>query len=415
MGKSRYQAVSSFGILVISFSANLVSPVQANEMLKNLEADTWVKIPNTKMRSVCTTEAEFPTVQGVGGCNMVMGAWSGGAYAAASKKMWIWGGGHADYWGNELYAFDIESLQWTRITDPSPVTTEALSQDPMPNGAPVSRHTYDGLAFIDHVGRLFAYGGSMGGNGYGTQVTWVFDPQTKTWTNRNPSGLENRPGANCCNFMGEYDPVSRKVYLRDPNWLCAYDYDKNSWAHIKSWEHNWDPGKGVIDTKRRLLITLGSKEFLVYDIAMDRDITVDWKTVGGEEIINGYGVGAAYDINSDQIVGWVGGAVQVLNMDSKVWVKKSNLGAPAKAIQQGTYGRFRYIPDDNVFILINGVDEDVYFYKLTAGAGRQVATRPQERSTGILPYPAPVSALLSADGRKRNWRFGIFIHNSPPR
>jgi hypothetical protein len=367
-----------FLVSVIVLFSFLATVLYGNEMLKNLPPDTWTKIPNTKMRSVCTTEAQFPQAQGVGGCTMVMDAWSGGTYESAKKRVWIWGGGHADYYGNELYAFDIESLKWTRITDPSPVTTAGLSQDPMPNGEPVSRHTYDGLAFLDHAGLFFAYGGSMGGNGYGTQVTWVFNPVTKKWTNQNPSGSVNRPGTNCCNFMGEYDPISRKVYMRDPNWLCAYDYDNNSWTRLKSWEHSWDPGKAVIDTKRHLFITLGSKEFLVYDISANKDVTPQWKTMGGDAIINGYGIGAAYDKKSDQIVGWAGGAVQVLNMETKTWVIKSSQGAPLKPIPQGTYGRFRYIPDDNVFVLINGVDEDVHFYKLTSGGGT-----PSENTTKI--------------------------------
>ena len=36
---------------------------------------------------------------------------------------------------------------------------------------------------------------------------------------------------------------------------------------------------------------------------------------------------------------------------------------------RGTYGRWRYIPRVNAFILVNDVDENVYFYKHTGGCG----------------------------------------------
>lgn len=354
--------------LILLFLATLAG---ANPLLRDLPADTWYRAPATKLRGLCPSESQFPGVRGGSGCAMVMGAWSGGAYDEAGKRLWIWGGGHGDYSGNELYAFDVEKLAWSRVTDPSPVT--ALSADPMPDGNPISRHTYDGLAFISHANRFFGYGGSMAGNGYGTEVTWTFDPAARKWRNMAPAGSGNRPTTNCCNFTGEYDPATRKVFLRDPNWLCAYDYDRNAWTRVKSWEHTWGPGKGVVDTKRRLLFTIGSKEFLVYDIASGQDVSADWKTSGGDSLINGYGAGAAYDSRADRLVGWMGGGVFTLNMETKVWSRMSAQGSPAKQIETGTYGRFRYVPDDNVFILANGVDEDVYFYKPASGGGSAAA------------------------------------------
>jgi hypothetical protein len=358
---------------VAALLLSLVSSVLANDVLKALPADSWYRVPNSKLRPLCPSEAQFPGVRGGSGCAMVMEAWSGGAYDSAGKRLWVWGGGHGDYSGNELYAFGLEKLTWTRVTDPSPITT--LSADPMPDGSPVSRHTYDGLAFISHAGRFFGYGGSMAGNGYGTQVTWTFDPAGKQWRNMDPAGPANRPATNCCNFNGEYDPATRKVYLRDPNWLCAYDYDKNIWSHVRSWEHGWGPGKGVIDTKRRLLFTTGSKEFLVYDIAGDKDVSADWQTRGGDSLIDGYGAGAAYDSQTDRLVGWLGGGVFALNMQTKVWTRMNAQGAPPKQLSNGTYGRFRYVPEDNVFILVNGIDEDVFFYKLSSGGGSTLAAK----------------------------------------
>jgi hypothetical protein len=386
-------------------SATVISP-HANELLKNLPADSWYKAADTPMRKVCPSETQFPDIRGSNGCSMVMEGWSGGAYEAGRKRLWVWGGGHGDYWGDELYAFDVEAMKWLRVTDPAPIT--ALSQDPMPDGSPVSRHTYDGLAFIGHADRLFAYGGSMGGNGYGTQVTWTFDPAATKWTDRIPAGKENGPATACCNFNGEYDPDSRLVFMRDPNWLCAYDYDKNAWTHVREWPHLWGPGKTVVDAKRHLLFTVGSGEFFAYDIRGNLDVTSRWKTSGGDSLINGWGVGAAYDAHSDCLVGWTGGGVWVLDMQAKTWSRKSAAGGPAKQLENGTFGRFRYVPDDNVFVLANGVDEDVYFYKLTAGGGDASAIHvPTSMGKSPQAIMQPDGKALGADGRLRERAAGL--------
>ena len=95
------------------------------------------------------------------------------------------------------------------------------------------------------------------------------------WTDRKPSGYANRPQNACCNFTAEYDPHTRKVFMRDPDWLVAYDYQANSWSRLREWNHSWGPGKAVIDTKRRLHFTIGSGEFLVYDIQKNQDLSAE--------------------------------------------------------------------------------------------------------------------------------------------
>jgi hypothetical protein len=334
-----------------------------NETLINLPADTWYSVPNSKMKAVCIT----PSPGGVVGCEAIISAWNGGVYDPNLRKMIIWGGGHDDYHGNEVYAFNIVTLKWERMTDPSPIG--AFNVDPLPDGKPASRHTYDGLAYVDHAKKMFAYGGARARDGFGTEVTWTFDPSTKGWDNRVPAGNLNRPSANCCNFSGDYDRVTKKVLMRDPNYVTAYDYDKNEWTRLMPWTHSWGAVKSVVVPNRRLFFTFGQKEFLVYDIDKNKDVSADWKTTGGDAVIDSYGMGGDYDIKADALVAWKGGGPYALDMGSKTWTRKSGTGAPAEQREQGTYGRFRYIPEYNVFILVNSVHEDVVFYKHTAGNG----------------------------------------------
>ena len=60
---------------------------------------------------------------GVVGQEAVLIAWCGGAFASAYGNLGAWittGGGHGDYYGNEVYAFELDSRRWVRLNDPYP-------------------------------------------------------------------------------------------------------------------------------------------------------------------------------------------------------------------------------------------------------------------------------------------------------
>lgn len=328
--------------------------------LLGLPGDSWYVAPGTKMRPVCAPSSFG--VNGVSGCGAIVTAWGGGAYDPNRQQMLIWGGGHNDYWGNEVYAFDLATMAWQRLTDPSP---GPYNKDPLDDGQPVSRHTYDGLQVLSHADRLFGQGGSRATDGNGTRLTWIFDPATKTWSNMQPSGADYPGVGHPYNMSSGYDPKTKKVYMRDPYNLYAYDHANNAWTKLLAWAHAWGPQTGAVDTKRQLFFSLGAQELLVYDIAAKADVTSQWSTSGGDELINAGAPGVDYDSKADALVAWKGGAVWVLEMSTKVWTRKSGTGAPQAAAANGTYGRWRYDAALNVFILVNSVDEDVAFYKHT--------------------------------------------------
>ena len=41
---------------------------------------------------------------------------------------------------------------------------------------------------------------------------------------------------------------------------------------------------------------------------------------------------------------------------------------PTDPVKNGTYGRFRYIPSKNAYVVVNGVKQNVFFYRLTKRA-----------------------------------------------
>ena len=55
----------------------------------------------------------------VQGCGGLINSWSSGLYDSERQRMVVWGGGHNDYGGNELYAFNLKTLAWEQLTTPS--------------------------------------------------------------------------------------------------------------------------------------------------------------------------------------------------------------------------------------------------------------------------------------------------------
>lgn len=159
--------------------------------LVKMPADSWMSLPGTAFRTFCKAH-EIAALEGSGGCAMAINAWSGGVFDERLRKMLVIGGGHMDYWGNEVYGFDLASGAWTMVKPASRLGMTGSPSEPMPDGNPVSRHTYDGLAYMRHLAQVFMFGGAVAPNGYSVNSTWWFDSAKGTWRakgNAPPSGV----------------------------------------------------------------------------------------------------------------------------------------------------------------------------------------------------------------------------------
>ena len=124
--------------------------------LDNLQPGQWYEASNSNLSAVLP----IPTPTGSTGPESIMIAWGGGIYDTLRNRLMVWGGGHGDYPGNEIYAFNVNTFAWTRLTNPSPVNSDNNSEYTA-DGLPTSRHTYSSLAYMANVDRMFARGGSL--------------------------------------------------------------------------------------------------------------------------------------------------------------------------------------------------------------------------------------------------------------
>ena len=150
-----------------------MSPLAA--IVNQMNTGEWAQIPNSSINSVLLTKPEAdaidPRIWGVTGSTSVISVWSSSAYDQAGHR-WFFGvaGGHAAYNGNELYTYDLETLSWSRMYDPSPMTSNMSHGDPIPAWGPQATHHYDGLIYMAN------------GNG----IASVVDPATgeRLWQER---------------------------------------------------------------------------------------------------------------------------------------------------------------------------------------------------------------------------------------
>jgi hypothetical protein len=392
--------------------------------LVNMPVNTWLQIPNSQLSSVAPSAAQYPNIQGVEGVSGVIDDWCGGILDSKRNRLIVWGGGHNGYYGNEVYAFDVGTQQWARLTNPTANPT--MCTDGYSDGTPSSKHTYGTNVYIAQADRMFNCGGcnACPAGGCGAKKTFTFDFASLTWHNMSPSGTG--PGT-CCNDFAAYDTLNKKVYYWDASaWACgtstyglyAYDYTANSWLKVNSDMVN---GSSIVDPKRHLLFNIGAgpsgstNYVTAYTLGTTPPVRQVWTTTGGDAFITQGAIGLAYDPVVDKYVGWKGGAVYALDPVSKAWTSYNPAGGPpgnVNGVTNGVWGRWQYVPSVNAYITVVSVTGNVYAYKLTAGMGVEHKTATLASATlSVSPNPFRTGVKITLPepaNSKQTARVGIY-------
>jgi hypothetical protein len=152
---------------------------------------------------------------GSGGPASIVSAWSSFAWDTKSNNLLLWGGGHANYGGNEMYVWNgagAKAGQWTRGSLASELTQvdrvvpgDAAGTTQIDvrhyfvtdRAAPQSAHTYDNNVFLANNNMFMTFGGASYDSGYGFETlnadgatarragAWMWDP---TKANANLTG-----------------------------------------------------------------------------------------------------------------------------------------------------------------------------------------------------------------------------------
>lgn len=128
---------------------------------QNAFSEVW---PPEELRTLFGSAPQTP--------HKIVTAWSGFGWDTARGDIILYGGGHANYSGNDVYRWRSSTLRWERAALSSemqlvPGTAARMAIDGA-DAAPASAHTYDNNIYLPVVDRLLAIGGALydSGGGY---------------------------------------------------------------------------------------------------------------------------------------------------------------------------------------------------------------------------------------------------------
>lgn len=357
-----------FAVFLLLQSASLLA---ADHSIDALPPGHWYEVRNSRLAAVAPT----PVPPGSNGVASVMDAWSGGAYDSKRDRLIVWGGGHGNYSGNEIYVFQLSTFTWKRLTDPSSNVGGDESGGYYPDGRPRSRHSYNFIEYIPPpIDRFCSFGA---GGTYPTSSVSVpnvdcFDFDTLRWERKSDApkaGTYTRIGS-----LAVYDAASGKVFLQTGlrGTLSSYDPKADTWRLEDEDSFMEHEVTAAVDPERRTMVAIGGGRQYVLDLKRAWTGFRALDAAGDSAIVKAQNPGLAFDPIGKQFVAWAGGAeVYVLDPGSAHWKKvpARNRVSPGPQAEAGTYGRFRYVPSKDLFILVNRVDGNVFFYKLPRATG----------------------------------------------
>ncbi|NUP11649.1 MAG: hypothetical protein HOW73_36855 [Polyangiaceae bacterium] len=372
-------------------------PGPVDEIIEQMEPGSWRALSGTPMKEVCPPPFHNYF------CWSVVGAWGGATWDPNRDRMLVFGGGHADSYYNNIFAFDLGQMRWDRLTElpdgaDGSQPTEAMQQiDLEPCGyypiqsvqvppsyvdggyirfehcdaseiapflddqQPRSTHTYNTLWFDAERDRFCTLGGSY-----------------------YPSAQKSSPRTFCYDFgqsrwigVADYPEASRGATSVDATghlWvvpaagghLLELDPEAQAWTPYVS--VNGLEGTGDIDRSRNQLVLFRrqTRELLRWDLTRP-DQPHEMLPQGVDTPSLPERPGFVYADGLDRYVVWGGGrTVYFIDPADWTWSRDEATGDdPGEPQPNGTYGRFRYSVARGVFVLVNDTNQDVFLYKPT--------------------------------------------------
>lgn len=140
------------------------------DLVRAAPQGSWINA-NQNMVSSVWTPAQYREDSGTAA---IIRSWGSFAWDTYTHSMIIYGGGHANYMGNDVYTWNGNSLLWERSSLPSKVSVTTTNGYPYgfpvdgAMNAPASAHTYDNTVFLEQSNRYMTFGGAAynSGNSY---------------------------------------------------------------------------------------------------------------------------------------------------------------------------------------------------------------------------------------------------------
>ncbi len=289
-------------------------------------------------------------------------AYSGGVLDTKHNVFLIFGGGHADYWGNEVCAFDVAALTWKKMYEPD--ARERYTNDNIDNSRgklrdsdkPYTRHSYQMLAFVPTAGKMFIWSGC--GPGWGSiaptcpspRDAWYYDYAANNWQALATSGPGGYGGGTCYDskrdvlwaLPGQSWPPLWKFHVKTGAWSKhKMKPDTSSGAHTNL----------AYDAKRDLILAGvggdGKRSYLINPrtFEVEKLDTTSFRPGGSGGLV----------MLPDQDVGLSltsSGKLGVFDFATKKWYGLDEPEGGPKMMGYAVYGRLAWSPIDKVVLFV---------------------------------------------------------------
>jgi hypothetical protein len=388
-------------------NANLLPKGPIDDLLATLPVGQWLELPNTNMKAVCPAPTVGTDASAL--CGVAISAGGGGAFDSTRDKLIVTGGGAGSPLNN-VYAFDLATMKWSR-------KTEVPSDMPVESGTPVLDTTVPPYFRRADVGRCGYYPKAsiemaavrmtppaltpaecdalaMHLDYQQPQATQVFgnlvyiprtDEVCKTGSTLQYANATDSPEVAC---LSQKTNVWRRAGQNPEvaKGVAALDNKGDVWYHgsrsVARYENDTFVKKadspvatffkaaGDIDRKRNA--------FLVYDrnqginTLVIRSLT---DLAAPAEEVEGPALDAAADPipalayvdHLDRAYAWLGGRLlYIFDPEAKTWsaLDFGGTGDPGTPAKDGSYGRFAYSKNRKLLVTVSSISSNVFVYKL---------------------------------------------------
>jgi hypothetical protein len=344
----------------------------------------WVTIPATSTL-LAKMDAANP-----GGAKPFIYSYSSAALHPDTLDLYVMGGGHADYAGNEVYKLGLnsEAPVWTRLSTPTqpsagslyPGGTSLAGAAYYWDGLPTSRHTWQQLWVIPQRNALMTFGaGAVWGNGNGSFANvdaWSLTTNDYVI----PSPYANAPMASPEKAFGCVD-ADRNYWIQYPggsSYIYKWTQATATWSFVSNGRPHVE-GHGCYDSTRNRMVRLPSDygggpymgEHWSCSGALDKqDIPYTSLSFGDRRGV------AWYDAGLDRIVFMCTSAAAGASLGRFVWLihpttfaaTRQDIGGvvPEIGSQEGIYfcyRRFHYVEALRGFVFLSQAGSPAYFMR----------------------------------------------------
>lgn len=287
---------------------------------------------------------------GIVGAPARINAWAG--FAMLGRKIYsVAQGGHGDYWGNEVLAFDVDTCVWSLRLASSPPSA-FRDGGTYTDGTPAANHGYYTWQPVPQRNWIVSAGLAACANDGGTvRACRVYDITTNTYLPA--SAMPQLPIASIAAEYGvASDPATGDVYANYSAKLVKWTQATNTWSVMGGIVNSagYETVLSVDTTRGRMLILSGQGNQVTPNLLTFATGVMTYPTMSGDTSITSPGGqwGTAYCPVTDRIYAFTGGAAAAglfeIHPTSFVITAKATTGAGSMpAAVNSPFGRLKKV------------------------------------------------------------------------